>query len=98
METKTCPICSRPLGNDVNEHHLIPRTFKGKDTITLHRICHDALHRLISEREMQHHYHTVERLLEHEGVLTFVAWVRKKDPDFYMSMEESKDRKRKRRR
>ena len=87
-----CPLCNRPLGNDSNEHHLVPKTFKGKETVTLHRICHRKIHATFTERELLKHYHTLERLLEHEEIKKFVKWVSKKEPDFY---DGSKDVKRK---
>ena len=92
----TCPICSRPLGSDINEHHLIPKTFKGRDKIVIHRICHDTLHRTFTEREMQHYYHTIERILENETIQKFIKWVSRKDPDFYIQAKETNDRRRKR--
>lgn len=95
-ETNTCPLCGRPFGSDINEHHLIPKTFKGKGTITLHRLCHNQIHHYISEREMEKYYHTVERLLEHENVQKFVNWVKNKDPDFYIMTRDTKARNRKR--
>ena len=48
-----CPLCNRELGTEwIDEHHLIPKTFKGKETITLHRICHEKIHSTFSEREL----------------------------------------------
>ncbi len=81
-----------------NEHHLIPATFKGKEKIVLHKICHAKLHSAITEREMEHYYNTVERLLEHEEIQKFVKWVKKQPDDFYSKNKETKERKRKRRR
>ena len=92
----TCPICARMLADSSDEHHLIPKTFKGKETITLHKICHKKLHSCITEREMLHYYHTVERLLEHEEVKKFVKWVQKKEPNYDDSHRDSRQRKRKR--
>lgn len=99
-EYKKCPICDRDMipGKSLDDHHLIPRTFKGKEKITLHMICHKKLHSCITEREMQHYYHTVERLLEHEEIQKFVKWVKKKDPEYYSGNKETKGRKSKRRR
>lgn len=64
----------------------------------MHRICHRAIHSIFSEREMVKYYHTFERMLEREEVQVFVAWVQGKDPEFYASMADSNQRKRKRRR
>lgn len=81
-----------------NEHHLVPATFKGKEKITIHKICHSKLHSAITEREMEHYYHTIERLLEHEEIQKFIKWVKKQPDDFYSKNKETKERKRKRRR
>jgi hypothetical protein len=96
----TCPLCSRVMvdGPSVNDHHLIPKTFGGKETRRMHRICHRAIHSIFSEREMAKYYHTFERMLEREEVQVFVRWVQKKEPEFYASMKDSSERKRRRRR
>jgi len=83
---------------NVDDHHLVPKTFKGKVKIRLHRICHRKIHATLSERELYNHYNTVERLLEHEQIQTFVKWVQKKDPGFYDGSAETGERKGKRKR
>lgn len=93
-----CPICKRPLGAvRVELHHLIPKTFKGKDVIALHGICHRKIHSMWTERELLHHFHTVERILENEDMHKFVAWVSKKPPAFYDQNHDTNTRSRKRR-
>ena len=79
-----CPLCGRALvpGPTINEHHMVPRSHRGRDTVTMHRICHGKIHTVFSERELAAYYHTVERLLEHEEMRKFVNWVRKKDPEY----------------
>lgn len=93
-----CKICGRELGTEnIDKHHLMPKTFKGKsdntNLIPLHKICHRFLHATISEREMQHYYHTAERILEREEIQRFVKWVSKKPPEYYSGTDESKDRR-----
>ncbi|SNT11990.1 hypothetical protein SAMN06265795_11494 [Noviherbaspirillum humi] len=80
-----CPLCGRELvdGPSANEHHLIPRSHKGRDTVRMHRICHSKIHSVFSERELAQYYHTCERLLENDEIRKFVNWVRKKDPAFH---------------
>ena len=99
-EYKKCPICNRDMipGKSLDEHHLIPRTFKGKEAITLHKICHRKLHSALTEKELLHRYNTVERLKEHEEIQKFVKWIKKKDPEYYSGSKETKGRKSKRRR
>jgi hypothetical protein len=92
-----CGICGRPLGTEnIDQHHLIPKTFKGKDLVTLHRICHRKLHSVLTEREMANYYHTLERLREHTEIEKFVKWVAKKEPSYYSGSDETKTRKGKR--
>jgi len=92
-----CPICGRELiaGPSVNEHHLIPRSRKGKETITLHRICHSKIHSLFSEKELAMEYNTADKLRAHPEMQKFIKWVRKKDPEFYDRNRWSEARKRK---
>lgn len=91
-----CPICDRELGDAVDEHHLMPKTFKGKETVTLHKICHRKLHSVFTEREMANYYHTIGRLKEHTEIEKFIKWVRKKDIDYYSGSDETQVRKGKR--
>lgn len=88
-----CPLCKREIKNDFNKHHLIPKTFKGTETVTLHRMCHRKIHSVFTERELLNTYHTIETLLSHEEIQKFVKWVANKDPDFY---DGSKNHNRKR--
>jgi len=99
----TCQICGRELGTvNVDYHHLMPKTFKGKsdetNLIPLHRACHRACHAFLSEKEMEKYYHTVERLLEKEEIQKFAKWIAKKPPEYYVGTDETAERKKKRRR
>lgn len=97
--TEYCPICHRVLGEvNIDEHHLIPKTFKGKHTIRMHRICHQKIHATWSERELLHVFNTVEMILSNEEMQKFVKWVAKKPPEYYDSSKDTCDRKSKRKR
>ena len=92
-----CPLCGRELGTvRISEHHMIPKSKKGKDTVTLHDICHSTIHRFFTEIELERYYNTFERLLENEDIQSFVKWVRKKPPEFYNKTDETTRRKGKR--
>jgi hypothetical protein len=81
-----CPLCGRKLvpGSSVNQHHLVPRSRNGRKTVTLHRICHAAIHAALSEKELERQYNTIERLRDHPQLRRFVAWVRRKPPEFWV--------------
>jgi len=98
LDEAKCPICNRELGEAIDDHHLVPKTFGGKDKITIHKICHSKIHSVFTERELQHHYHTVERLLEHEEIQKFIRWVSKKDLGFYDHSKDTSRRRGRRRR
>lgn len=83
-------------GPSVDLHHLIPKTFGGKVTVKMHRICHTKIHSLFTERELLHLYNTIDTLLAHDDIQKFVKWVSKKEPEYYDSHRDSNDRKKKR--
>lgn len=94
----SCPLCGRNMinGPSIDDHHLIPKTFKGTEKIRMHKICHTKIHTSISERELQHYYHTIERLLEHEEIQKFIKWVKNKSPEFYVKNKDTRRRRTKR--
>lgn len=103
---KTCPICDREVGGEMELHHLKPATFSTRtkevhdknNLVLIHRICHRKIHATFCERELLSHYHTVERIREHEEIIKFVKWISKKPVEFYDKCEETTDRKSKRKR
>jgi hypothetical protein len=90
VQEEPCPLCERPIpDSQKDEHHLVPRLKGGKETQTMHRICHRQIHALFTEAELAQKYNTAEALLEHPEVQTFVQWVKKKPNDFYTSPKMS---------
>ncbi|MGE0710466.1 MAG: hypothetical protein AB7N76_09880 [Planctomycetota bacterium] len=83
----TCELCGRE--RELTFHHLIPRTLHTnkwfKKTFSreemnrgldLCRDCHSAIHTFIpSEKELGRAYDTREKLLAHEPLARYVAWV-----------------------
>jgi len=80
-----CPLCGRPIAEPSNRHHLLPISEggAGTPTVVMHKICHDKIHTVFSEKELKRYYHTIGRLQQHEEMAKFIRWVRKKDPGFY---------------
>lgn len=93
-----CGLCNRELGaNLIEQHHLVPKTFKGKVTVPMHRICHQKIHATFAERDLANYYYSFERLLEHEEIIKFVKWVHTKPLGFYAKNNDTSERRKKRR-
>lgn len=78
-----CPLCERkiPLAQR-DAHHLIPKSKGGRHTEYLHRICHRQIHALFTETELARQFNSVEALLAHPDMASFVSWVKTKPDDF----------------
>ncbi|PWC35470.1 restriction endonuclease [Azospirillum sp. TSO22-1] len=79
-----CPLCGRPMvpGPSLNEHHLTPRRYGGRETVTMHRVCHDKIHAVLTEAELRDRYNTLESLRAHPELAAFIRWLARKPPEF----------------
>ncbi len=81
-----CAICQRV--ETLTRHHLIPRTRHSNrrnkrdfdrervhQTVGICRPCHSQIHALLTEKELEREWNTVERLLEHPEIRRFAAWI-----------------------
>lgn len=86
----TCPLCDRVIPPaQADRHHLVPKSKGGHQTEFLHRVCHRQVHALLTESELARQYATVEALLQHPELQTFVAWVKTKPEDFFVRTYKS---------
>jgi hypothetical protein len=62
-----CPLCRR-RGEQPSDHHLIPacRGGTGQDKVIICSSCHEAIHQLFSNKELEAAYNSVDALLGHE--------------------------------
>jgi hypothetical protein len=63
-------------------HHLVPRSRDrtNQQVCILCKACHEMVHRLISNTELEKKYYTIAHLKEHLEVIRFIRWVKKQDP------------------
>jgi hypothetical protein len=96
MDTQAdiCPLCGRALGRRRERHHLVPRLKGGRETVTLHPICHRKIHTVFSEAELARAYASVEALRAHPEVARFAAWLDGKPADFHASTRKSRENRR----
>jgi len=94
-----CPLCHRPMipGPSLDRHHPLPRSHGGQETVTMHKICHRAIHAMLNERELAEdfggEFADFAKLRAHPPLAQFVAWVRKRPPEYYDRTRWSKARR-----
>lgn len=92
MKAEKCEMCGS-TDDYLNFHHLIPRTLHSnkffeknyeKSYMISHGIwickaqCHSQIHKFITEKEMGLNYNTLEKLLSHPQVKTYIEWRKKR--------------------
>jgi hypothetical protein len=92
-----CPLCNRPLppGPVSDWHHLVPRSRGGTERVRLHKICHQAIHAVLSEAELAREFSTIAALRAHPGLARFIAWVARRPPDYSDRSRWTRERRRK---
>ncbi len=93
-ETDMCPLCNRPLGRKREKHHLIPRLKGGRETVTLHPICHQKIHALFTEAQLARSYATIDALRAEPEIIKFVRWLRGKPADFHAPTRRARSKSR----
>lgn len=79
----SCWLCVRPIGRKVQQHHPVPKSKKGRETVSVHPICHRAIHANFSNAELARIGENRAALLQNEALAKFVEWVKDKPPDFH---------------
>jgi hypothetical protein len=82
QEQMTCGLCSRPLGQRTEWHHIVPKSEGGTETTPLHPICHRAIHAFVANRELATTYATMDQLRTRDDIRRFLRWIADKPPNF----------------
>lgn len=65
----------------------MPKTTGGRETVWLHRICHNKIHSVLDARTLAVAYADIDALKAHPEIARFIAWVQGKPPEFYARTE-----------
>ena len=69
-------------GPSLDQHHPVPKSQGGRATVIMHRIWHRAIHAMLSERELATEFSAFAALRAHPMLAQFIAWVRKRPPEY----------------
>ncbi len=87
-----CPLCGRP-NHHPSDHHLVPRARGGNETKTVCRDCHDAIHSMFSNKELERQYPSVESLMAHEGFAKMIAFIAKQNGRVHFKLTRGQRRR-----
>ena len=71
------------MGEQLEWHHPVPKSKRGRIKELVHPICHQAIHANFSNGELARMGADREAVLAREPIAKFVAWVASKPPDFH---------------
>ena len=78
-----CWLCGRALGRRIEWHHPVPKSRGGRDTASLHPICHRTLHATYTNAELARIGDDPDSLRRNPAVAKFLGWIANKPPDFH---------------
>lgn len=88
-----CPFCERDCPR-LEEHHLTPREYGGKETVDICRDCHGACHECFSNKELRDYYHTRARLFSNDRFRKMIRFIAKQDPGGKVRFTSKRKRRR----
>jgi 5-methylcytosine-specific restriction endonuclease McrA len=81
-----CPLCERDVPEqNVSDHHLVPKSRGGKETLTICVDCHRQLHALFTNKQLADEYNTVEAIMADERFAKFAKWIAKRPAERRMA-------------
>ncbi len=78
-----CWLCERPLGRNVEWHHIIPKSRGGRIVEPLHPICHSTLHVTFTNVELAAMKGDRDALTRSSDMTRFLRWIARKPADFH---------------
>lgn len=92
-----CLLCERPT-NKLTDHHVVPRSRGGTETIAICVDCHRQIHVLYDNKMLEEDYNTAELLLASEGFSKYLMWAKNRPVGSAHKAKRSRDTKRRGRR
>ena len=90
-EPTACALCRHQYDRrELTRHHVVPKSRGGTDIELLCPLCHKQVHALFTERELEEHYGTLDKLESAEPLQPFLRFVRKRKPTKSITVKSSR--------
>lgn len=81
-----CPLCLRDIPEkNLSDHHLVPKSRGGKETLAICVDCHRQLHALFTNKQLADDFNTVDAIMADERFAKFAKWVSKRPAERRMT-------------
>jgi hypothetical protein len=89
-----CPLCGRPNSHP-SDHHLIPQCRGGEEgtKTTICRDCHDAVHSMFSNKQLEREYSSIEALMANADFAKMVAFIGKQNGRVHFKLAKNQKRR-----
>jgi len=101
-----CAICGRP-DTVLTRHHLLPQSRHNKPRFArnhskeegrtriamLCKACHSFVHSLLTEKELEQTYDSIDALREHPDIARFASWLATRPPGFQPLSRKNRSRR-----
>ncbi len=75
-----CPTCNRDNSYYPAEHHMIPKSRGGTETIRICADCHSAIHAAYPNKELEKSFYSLELILSDDKLKKAFAFLSKQEP------------------
>ncbi|GGO92441.1 HNH endonuclease [Stakelama pacifica] len=82
-EPQCCALCGRPLGKRIEQHHIVPKSRGGRETVAVHPICHRTIHAALTNAELAGSHQGLAAVRIVPEIARFLRWIADKPPDFH---------------
>ena len=66
----------------MQQHHPVPKSKRGRETVPVHPICHKTIHKVFTNGELARFGNDREALIANQELAKFLAWIATRPPDF----------------
>lgn len=78
---------------NMSDHHVIPKSRGGKEKRLICVACHQKIHSLFTNKELEEGYNTIDSIREHIEMSKFIKWIAKRSPDHIPRSDRVRERK-----
>ena len=91
LDKKICPLCRRDELPGLTEHHVVPKSRGGKDTISICRDCNRQIHALFDNKTLECKFNSIEDLRKDSRIIKFTKWIKNKPHGSIQKARRSKN-------